>query len=89
LARAGDYLGMGISYLLNLLNPEMVVLGGRVIHAGESLLEPVRASVARHAMRSEGIPIVPSSVGDDIMLQGAVLLALEGDRADRPALACP
>ena len=88
LARAGDYLGMGISYLLNLLNPEMVVLGGRVIHAGESLLEPVRASVARHAMRSEGIPIVPSTVGDDIMLQGAVLLALEGDRADRPALAC-
>jgi predicted NBD/HSP70 family sugar kinase len=89
LARAGDYLGRGISYLLNLLNPEMVVLGGRVIHAGESLLEPVRASVARHAMRSEGIPIVPSTVGDDIMVRGAVLLALEGDRVDRPALACP
>jgi predicted NBD/HSP70 family sugar kinase len=89
LARAADYLGMGISYLLNLLNPEMVVLGGRVIQAGESLLEPVRASVARHAMRSEGIPIVPSTVGDDIMLRGAVLLALEGDRADRAAFAAP
>jgi predicted NBD/HSP70 family sugar kinase len=87
LARAGDYLGMGISYLLNLLNPEMVVLGGRVIQAGECLLEPIRASVARHAMRSEGIPIVPSTVGDDIMLRGAVLLALEGDQVDRPVLA--
>jgi predicted NBD/HSP70 family sugar kinase len=87
LARAGEYLGMGISYLLNLLNPEMVVLGGRVIQAGECLLEPIRASVARHAMRSEGIPIVPSTVGDDIMLRGAVLLALEGDRVDRPVLA--
>jgi len=83
LARAADYLGMGISYLLNLLNPEMVVLGGRVILAGESLLDPVRASVARHAMRSDGIPIVSSTVGDDIMLRGAVLLALEGDRVDR------
>jgi N-acetylglucosamine repressor len=87
LARAGEYLGMGISYLLNLLNPEMVVLGGRVIQAGECLLDPIRASVARHAMRSEGIPIVPSSVGDDIMLRGAVLLALEGDYIDRPVLA--
>jgi predicted NBD/HSP70 family sugar kinase len=89
LARAGDYLGMGISYLLNLLNPEMVVLGGRVIQAGESLLEPVRASVARHAMRSEGIPIVPSAVGDDIMVRGAVLLALEGHRVDQVAFAAP
>lgn len=87
LARAGEYLGMGISYLLNLLNPEMVVLGGRVIQAGECLLDPIRASVARHAMRGEGIPIVPSTVGDDIMLRGAVLLALEGDTIDQPILA--
>jgi predicted NBD/HSP70 family sugar kinase len=87
MARAGEYLGMGISYLLNLINPEMVVLGGRVIQAGECLLEPIRASVSRHAMRSQGIPVVPSTVGDDIMLRGAVLLALEGDRVDHPALA--
>lgn len=87
LARAGEYLGVGISYLINLLNPEMVVLGGRVIQAGEHLLEPVRASVARHAMRSQGIPIVPSAVGDDIMLRGAVLLAMEGDQLDKPLLA--
>jgi N-acetylglucosamine repressor len=85
LARAGEYLGVGISYLLNLLNPEMVVLGGRVVQAGEYLLEPVRASVARHAMRSAGIPIVPSTVGDDIMLEGAVLLAMEGARVDGAA----
>jgi N-acetylglucosamine repressor len=82
LARAGEYLGMGISYLLNLLNPEMVVLGGRVIQAGNYLLDPVRASVTEHAMRGDGIPIVPSTVGDDIMLRGAVLLAMEGDRVE-------
>ncbi len=82
LARAGDYLGMGISYLLNLLNPEMVVLGGRVIQAGESLMHPVRSSVARHAMRPEGIPILPSTVDGDVMLHGAVLLAMEGGQVD-------
>jgi N-acetylglucosamine repressor len=82
LARAGESLGMGISYLVNLFNPEMVVLGGRVIHAGEHLVKPVRASVAEHAMRGEGIPIVLSTVGDDVMLRGAVLLAMEGERSD-------
>lgn len=87
LARAGEYLGMGISYLLNLFNPEMVVLGGRVIHAGDHLLDPVRASVTEHAMRGDGIPIVPSTVGDDIMLRGAVLLAMEGDPVDGTAMA--
>jgi N-acetylglucosamine repressor len=87
LARAGEYLGMGISYLLNLLNPEMVVLGGRVIQAGESLMQPVRESVARHAMRAEGIPIVPSLVEGDVMLRGAVLLAMEGDQIDDAVLA--
>jgi predicted NBD/HSP70 family sugar kinase len=91
LARAGQYLGMGISYLLNLVNPEMVVLGGRVVQAGEYLVEPVRASVVKHAMRGEGIPIVPSSVGDDIMVRGALLLAMEGDRAEtaRPGAHAP
>jgi predicted NBD/HSP70 family sugar kinase len=82
LARAGGYLGIGISYLLNLLNPEMVVLGGRVIQAGEFLMDPIRASIARHAIRSEGIPVVASTVGDDIMLRGAVLLAMRGDATD-------
>jgi predicted NBD/HSP70 family sugar kinase len=87
LAQAGEYLGIGISYLLNLLNPQMVVLGGRVIQAGECLLDPVRQSVAKHAMRSAGVPIVPSTVGDDVMLKGAVLLAMEGDRVDgNPAI---
>jgi predicted NBD/HSP70 family sugar kinase len=91
LASAAEYLGMGISYLLNLLNPEMVVLGGRVIQAGEYFVDPVRASVAKHAMRGDGIPIVPSSVGDDIMLRGAVLLAMDGESAEtaRPEAYAP
>jgi hypothetical protein len=51
------------------------------------LLDPVRASVTEHAMRGDGIPIVPSTVGDDIMLRGAVLLAMEGDQVDGTATA--
>ena len=54
LAGAGEHLGRGISYLLNILNPEMVVLAGPYAAAGEILLGPLRASVARHAIRPEG-----------------------------------
>jgi predicted NBD/HSP70 family sugar kinase len=77
LAGASEHLGRGISYLLNILNPEMIVLGGSVIEAGESFLREVRASVARHALVPHGVAIVPSTLGDRAELTGSVLLAME------------
>jgi glucokinase-like ROK family protein len=77
LTQAGEHLGRGISYLLNVLNPEMIVLGGSVAQAGEDLLREVRASVARHALVPRGVAIVPSALGDRAELTGAVLLAME------------
>jgi glucokinase-like ROK family protein len=77
LAHAGEHLGRGISYLLNVLNPEMVVLGGPVAQAGELLLDRVRAAVARHALVPSGVAIVASRLGDRAELTGAVLLAMD------------
>jgi predicted NBD/HSP70 family sugar kinase len=77
LAQAGEHLGRGISFLLNVLNPEMIVLGGPVAAAGEALLHEVRGAVARHALLPHGVAIVPSSLGDKAELTGAVLLAME------------
>lgn len=77
LAQTGEHLGRGISFLLNVLNPEMIVLGGSVAAAGEALLREVRASVARHALLPRGVAIVPSALGDKAELTGAVLLAME------------
>jgi glucokinase len=77
LAETGEHLGRGISFLLNVLNPEMIVLGGSVAAAGEALLREVRASVGRHALLPEGVAIVPSALGDKAELTGAVLLAME------------
>jgi len=42
---AGDKLGVGIANLLNLLNPEMVVLGGGIARAGDLLLDGVRTTI--------------------------------------------
>ena len=43
LAVIGGWLGVGIANLVNILNPEVVVIGGGVMAAGELLLEPARA----------------------------------------------
>lgn len=77
LAQAAEHLGRGISFLLNVLNPEMIVLGGPVALAGEAFLREVRGAVARHALLPHGVAVVPSTLGDKAELTGAVLLAME------------
>ena len=54
MAQAGEYLGRGVAGVVNLVNPEIVVIGGGVSEAGEVLLEPVREAVRRHAVPESG-----------------------------------
>ncbi len=77
LGEASEFLGRGISYLLNILNPEMVVLGGAVAQAGETLVGPVRASVARHSLLPAGVAVVPSTLGNRAEVTGAAVLAID------------
>jgi predicted NBD/HSP70 family sugar kinase len=80
------YLGAGISDLVNLLNPEVVVLSSWVAsRLGEPLLEEVRRAVARHALRRPlaATEIVLSPIPTDPVSLGAATFALEG--ALRPA----
>ncbi len=77
LDQASEYLGRGLSYLLNILNPEMIVLGGPISEAGEPFLCEVRASVARHSLVPHGVSVVASTLGDRAELTGSVLLAME------------
>ena len=46
------FLGAGVASIINILNPEMVVIAGGVTRAGEHLFEPLRAEVRRRAFRS-------------------------------------
>jgi hypothetical protein len=61
----------------------MVVLGGAVAQAGETLVGPVRASVARHSLLSAGVAVVPSTLGNRAELTGAVFMAI--DQGQGPA----
>ncbi len=79
IARLAHQLGRMIGAAVNLLDPDVVVLGGGVAQAGEALLVPVRASVERHALASHvrGLRIVPASLGDRAGVVGAGLAAWE------------
>lgn len=77
LTNVGHHLGMGLSYLINILDPEMVVLGGGVMEASDFILEPARAAIARHTLKSSSARIVKSTLGERAGLIGAVLAAMD------------
>ncbi|MFR9673262.1 ROK family protein [Streptomyces sp. TR02-1] len=72
-------LGSGLTSLVNVYEPELVVLGGGVTRAGERLLGPVRAAVAEGAMgpAARAARIVPASAGDSAGVVGAAAVAFE------------
>lgn len=75
------YLAAGIADLVNLLNPEVVVLSSWVAaRLGEPLLDEVREAVARHALRRPlaSTRIVLSPIPTDPVCLGAATFALEG-----------
>ena len=72
------YLGIAIANLVNLFNPEMIVLGGSVGQAGQILLEPLQEEVRRRAMAYplSVVRIVKSSLGVEAGAIGAAVLVL-------------
>lgn len=73
--------GWAISLVINLFNPQLVVIGGGVSEAGELLLDPVRKSAWQHVMKAghEKTRIVRASLGPDAGMLGAGALALGAD----------
>lgn len=78
LEEAGAHLGVAVATLLNLLNPSLVVLGGRLALAGEHVLGPVRRVVGERTLKinREAARLVLSELGPRAGLQGAGALAL-------------
>ncbi len=67
------FLGAGVASIINILNPEMVVIAGGVTRAGDTLFEPLRAEVRRRAFRSaqECCRIVPAELPGTAGVVGA------------------
>lgn len=73
----GRWVGIGLSALVNLLNPEMVVLGGFLGRAWPLLEAPVWLAIERHSLEPvrSCLQVVASSLGADAHLVGAAELA--------------
>ena len=75
----GRHLGAGIGTLVNLFNPELVVIGGGFAAAGDFVLDPAREIVAREGLGGAGkrVRIVRAELGTAAGLIGAGLVAFD------------
>ncbi len=75
----GTYLGVGIANLVNLLNPEIIVIGGGVVNGWNLFAGYMQQEVAKRAFRSlaVGVRITPAECGDNAGLLGAARLAFD------------
>jgi glucokinase len=82
----GERLGVGIANVVNIFDPELVVIGGGVSVAGDLLMEPARASAARFILPGVGTRtrIELARHGPQAGVRGAALLA--GQELEREGL---
>lgn len=75
--RMGVYLGIGLANLINIINPEMIVIGGGVANGWELFEKHMLHEVAERAfpLPAGRVAIVPAECGDDAGLLGAARLA--------------
>jgi glucokinase len=79
-AEAGRRLGEGIAGLVNVLDPQVVVVGGGAMVAADLLLDPARASFQEAVEGPDSrphVPLVAAELGNDAGAVGAAALALE------------
>lgn len=75
--RMGTYLGIGLANVINILNPEMIVIGGGVVNAWELFAKDMQHQIAERAfpLLADLVRIVPAECADDAGLLGAAKLA--------------
>jgi glucokinase len=79
LSRAAYYLGVGMVNIVNIFNPEMVIIGGGMAELGDILLEPGRRMVAERAfsVSSRAVRIVTAQLGNEAGVYGAAAFVLD------------
>ena len=72
----GKIIGTGLASVINLLNPEKIIIGGGVADAGAILLDPIKATIADRAMpiQASAVQVVPAQLANTAGVIGASLL---------------
>ncbi len=76
--KAATYLGVGMVNLVNIFNPEMIIVGGGVARLGDLLLGPARRLVRERAfpISAESVRVVAAELGNEAGVYGAAAFAL-------------
>ena len=85
ISRTATYLGVGMVNLVNIFNPEMIIVGGGLSKMGDLLLNPARQVVRERAFQlsAQAVRIVPAQLGDDAGVLGAAIFALQQNSTGR------
>lgn len=80
LEETGRYIGLAVSNIINILNPEMIVIAGGVASAGAYIMNPLIEVARKKSMREAGakVRIVTSLLGEDCGVIGGGTLVLDG-----------
>jgi glucokinase len=77
LETAGRWLGVALASFANIFDPDVIVLGGGVMQAGDLLAEPARRELANRALAPMNrTPVVAAALGQDAGMVGAATLAM-------------
>ena len=84
-AETGRYIGIALTSIAHILNPQIAVIGGGIAEAGEDLLfEPIRTELSKRAMDIPArMKIVKAHLGNDAGIVGAAMLALNGEKNEQ------
>ncbi|MDH7601863.1 MAG: ROK family protein [Armatimonadota bacterium] len=79
LEETGYYLGIAVANIINIFNPDKVIIGGGIAQAGDLLFDPIRRTVEVNALYEalQVCEILPAALGDDAGVLGAAALALQ------------
>lgn len=78
LENTGSVIGIGLTNLIHILNPNKIVLGGGVMKSAKFILPAIRESIGQRALtpQAKKAEVVVSELGDDATISGAVALIL-------------
>lgn len=88
LSKIGVSLGKGLAILIQLFNPELIILGGKIAAAKQYITTPIQQSINTYCMTQlrEKTTILISELGEDAGLKGGIAIIMENLFLDQFAL---
>ena len=79
---SGKYLGKGLSILIDILNPELIIIGSMGVRLGDLLFNPAREIIEKEVIPGANsvVKIVPAELGEKIGDYAALCVAIEAER---------